>query len=965
MTRYDPAVADGETLEEAQRGCPSRAELASLAYGGTAIAVDVASHVAGCARCGAIVAELARPQADALPSGTMVGRYRVLERLGAGGMGVVYRAIDTELDRPIALKLVRAHATDDLTERLRRESRLQARTKHPNVITVHDIGRDGDRIYVAMELAHGGTLREWLARAPRGWRDIVDVFRRAGEGLAAAHAAGLVHRDFKPDNVLVEGDGARVLVTDFGVARAIEAAEHAGARISATELMTMAGAVVGTPGYMAPEQLHAEPVDARTDVFAFGVGLWEALYGERPFAGESVAQLLAAMAAPLREPSQRCVPRWLGRVLRRALAIEPAERFATMAELGAALDWRRHRRRAVTIAAAAGSAGATLAAAALVLALGRTGEASPCDREPVGLAQLRAASAQLHARSADGLPPFRRRWLDAFDGYADVAAELRGGLCRAAPAARPANWRDRVRCLDRSTSAVAVFAAALTGAPPAELHDVMYAKPPEPPYACASDAAAQVIAALPPPLLEPRVAPLELAIARWYGSAASDPRRAIGELDRLAEQARALGFPPLVDEVEFECALIMVADPATRASRVREVARAAEHDSAYGVAARAYSLLAAIVMLTDLRSAHDVLASADLALDRAGNPPRERAFWHLYRAWVLAAESDSAGSAKEIAVARQVFAQGHVPPDLELDEGIGNAELRAGDVQDALVETDRVFRAVQDAPASAAFVVRARSNYAAALIGSSQPDRAREVLEPVLAGRDPQQPITSDVAAALHLLASAYNYLGRYRDTARLGATWRGAIARDLGNQTVHAGKLDVELATAALALGHDDEAERDAASALETFIELAGASAYDTADVRVLHGQALLKLRRFDEAGADIARGAADLIAAAGATDPLALQAQVALADIELRRGQSDVALATIQRVIEPYQKLEPDPGSRAYADLVLARALVAAHRELPRARALAAHAISVWQAAPPAWTAELADARALLKAR
>jgi hypothetical protein len=276
-------------------------------------------------------------------AGDTIGRYRIDGVLGEGGMGVVYRAHDLDLDRPVAIKRLRPELRG-AQERLLREGQAVARLRHPHVITIFDVGVDGDDLFIAMELVDGRTLRGWLREAARPWREVLGVAVAAGRGLAAAHRAGLVHRDFKPDNVLVGHDG-RVVVGDFGLAR-LDPAGAAAPGDPALEL-TRTGAVAGTPAYMSPEQFAGQPVDARSDQFSFCVTLWEALYGARPFADAAepatFAGLAAAVAAGrLREPAdRRGVPRRIHAALRRGLAVSPDARFASIDALVGALTARR------------------------------------------------------------------------------------------------------------------------------------------------------------------------------------------------------------------------------------------------------------------------------------------------------------------------------------------------------------------------------------------------------------------------------------------------------------------------------------------------------------------------------------------------------------------------------------------------------------------------------------------------
>jgi tetratricopeptide (TPR) repeat protein len=229
-----------------------------------------------------------------------------------------------------------------------------AQLSHPNVVAVHDVGEHDDSVYVAMDFVKGQTLRAWLARERRSWKDVLAIFVQAGRGLAAAHEAGLVHRDFKPDNVLVDERG-RALVTDFGLARADTTAADSSAastgdarreRVLQSEV-TREGALVGTPGYMAPEQFAGAEVDARTDQFALCVSLWEGLYGARPFAGTNVAALALAIGKGELPPPPRGtnVPRWVRRVVARGLAVDPAARWPTIDALLAALERGQARAR--------------------------------------------------------------------------------------------------------------------------------------------------------------------------------------------------------------------------------------------------------------------------------------------------------------------------------------------------------------------------------------------------------------------------------------------------------------------------------------------------------------------------------------------------------------------------------------------------------------------------------------------
>ncbi|MDQ3364794.1 MAG: protein kinase [Myxococcota bacterium] len=334
---------------------------------GPSALIKAERHLAACRDCRDLVAALAMDAANdsnantvpheklspsqvtarptrTLTIGDRVGRYLVLSTLGAGGMGVVFSAYDPQLDRKVALKLLRSgitYNTKDARTRLWREAQAIAQLSHPNVVGVYDVGstEDGD-LYIAMEFVEGDTLTSWLKKYPRTWRDIIDVFLQAGRGLVAAHSVGLLHRDFKPDNVLVGGDG-RVRVTDFGLARSVmvpdEGArprppgERATAALSVE--LTATGTVLGTPRYMAPEQLTGPDIDARADQFSFCVALYEALFEAHPLPGSTSVSMLEAGDRALPTPEGTKVPPSIARAVQRGLERDRAKRFPSLAAM--------------------------------------------------------------------------------------------------------------------------------------------------------------------------------------------------------------------------------------------------------------------------------------------------------------------------------------------------------------------------------------------------------------------------------------------------------------------------------------------------------------------------------------------------------------------------------------------------------------------------------------------------------
>ncbi len=267
--------------------------------------------------------------------GRIVGRYVLVEQLGHGGMGVVHKAYDPMLGRLVAIKLLHRRDSDEAAGRFRREAQAIAQLAHPNVVAVHDVGTIDGELFIAMEYVDGERLTDWLRAPERTREQVLDAFLQAASGLAAAHDVELVHRDFKPDNVLVGRDG-RVRVADFGLARlqsdAGDPADGATSGDALSLAVTTAGAIIGTPPYMAPEQHRGDPIDARADQFAFCAAMYEALAGERPFRGESYQELaeniVSGRARPL--PSHAHVPAWLRQLIETGLATSPDDRFASM-----------------------------------------------------------------------------------------------------------------------------------------------------------------------------------------------------------------------------------------------------------------------------------------------------------------------------------------------------------------------------------------------------------------------------------------------------------------------------------------------------------------------------------------------------------------------------------------------------------------------------------------------------------
>ncbi len=364
MTDRDHQHPSDETIARLSAGKLSGGEL-----------LELEQHLDGCSACRNLLAVVSNGSAPgapleraALSPGEKLGRYEIERLMGAGGMGMLYVARDPQLGRRVALKLMRpAFAGEAGKVRLLREAQAMAQLSHPNVVHVYDIGELHGRVFIAMELVEGGTLRDWI-KQPHGWKEVVAMFVAAGEGLWAAHQSGVVHRDFKPENVMLGKDG-RPRVGDFGLARPELVAEEELPK-DAPMKVTLTGTMLGTPAYMSPEQLQGKPADEKSDQYGFCVALYEALVGKRPFPADSLEQLRALVVGGMPPPPKDGpVPAHVWAAIARGLHPDPSRRFDDLQSLltvlkvqssGGATAARGSRLRvaAASLALAAVSAGA-------------------------------------------------------------------------------------------------------------------------------------------------------------------------------------------------------------------------------------------------------------------------------------------------------------------------------------------------------------------------------------------------------------------------------------------------------------------------------------------------------------------------------------------------------------------------------------------------------------------------------
>ena len=569
---------------------------------------------------------------DLFARGTTVGRYVVLEKLGAGAMGVVYAAYDPELDRKIALKLLRPQEESPTLERRQarmvREAKAIARVSHPNVVAVHDVGVHEGQVFMAMEHLAGGTLRSWIAAKKRPWREVVQMFIAIGRGLAGAHAEGLIHRDFKPDNVLLDKNGVPKVV-DFGLVRLSQSAAdlatsgaievgtaHEPVAVAASLVaagpaaLTRTGALTGTPAYMAAEQFRGELVDARTDQFAFCVVLYEALYGERPFLGDNIIALADSVTIGRVKdaPKDSQVPGWLRRSLLRGLATARERRFATIDDLIALLANDPAKRTRIWAAG-----GATLVAAVVAVGLAHrmgSGERTMCKGGAAHLAGIwelgtgdserkaaihrafaasgKSYAAQAYEGAARLLDRYATRWTGMYTEACE-ATHVRGE--------QSADVLDlRMTCLTERLGNARALSDVFAAADGKVVDNAVSAAAALPSLDRCADVA-QLRALVKPPegqATRTRVDHLRVELDKLIALRDSGQcARAIPKANALIADARALGYQPLLADTLYESGQmgLICGDMADTLQRFREAHAAASASRNDEVAAQASALI--------------------------------------------------------------------------------------------------------------------------------------------------------------------------------------------------------------------------------------------------------------------------------------------------------------------------------------------------------------------------------------
>lgn len=652
-----------------------------------------------------------RPAEADLKRGELLGRYVVLGRLGAGGMGVVYTAYDPELDRKLAVKLMRSlggadGSTTGGSARLLREAQAMAKLQHPNVVSVHDVGQHEGHVFIAMEFIEGKTLSEWLAEQKPSWREIVRVLRFAGEGLAAAHEKGIVHRDFKPDNVMITDDG-RVRVLDFGLARA--AANQASESETEPQTtsgesplnaeLTRAGSMVGTPAYMSPEQHLSEEVKPASDQFSFAVTAYFALFGERPFAGDRPAAIaFNVIEGRIRQPSDaRGVARRIRAVVARGLSRHAEDRWPSMRAMldQLARDPSRRRRRLL-------AAGSLVAVAGAVFGFnrfdhGRQVERCRADAASISEVWDESTRAQLHttlAESGSELATFTAdqtvSWLDR---YAEEWSKTREAACLSATTEGAQSERVYelgVACLEEHREALASLVATLSAGDAQSLSRAVPAAAGLPLIESCQDEQHLNQRAARPQSQTDRVAARQIESQLQEAKsllALGQHSRARSKASDAAGAAEQLGWPPLIARAHYEVALALEQEAkyedAERELRVAmlDALRAGDDELVAAAGGQLGYVLSHELNRTD--EAGHWIDLADAALDRSGmQDGLARARWLGQAATIDLSRGDVEDAdekySRALAITRDTLGEEH-PRVGSAALDLGNAKTVIGD----------------------------------------------------------------------------------------------------------------------------------------------------------------------------------------------------------------------------------------------------------------------------------------------
>ncbi len=842
------------------------------------------------------------------PGVVLAQRYRIESLLGRGGMGTVFRALDTRLGRPVAIKV--HHGRASALERLRQEARALAQLSHPNVVTVLEVGSVDGAPFVVMEFVEGANARQWRDAADRSWQEVVALYRQAGEGLAAAHGVGLVHRDFKPDNVLVGRDG-RARVADFGLAnlRGTVAVAEAEAETADDEAdtLTRQGSFVGTPAYVAPEQIRDSRVDARADQFSFCAALFEAIYGQLPFPAQSSQAVIDRILSGdvVRPIAPARAPAWLAEVLARGLSLRPEDRFADMHALLAALRGPRRRPRWMI---AAGLALVTAGVAAVAVP---ADERDPrCDEDPlVGLDPARRGVTAWVEASGDGdLAQGWQRASTAIGSHAERWREAFAVACEPAAPRRSAAFDAQLRrldCLDgdrfQLESLLAELQPGESAALLAMIDDVVDLSDP---MACVTVDDARA-GAVPSEELRGEAKAIKASIAVVQARIAAGARAAALSLaDELVARANALGDEALLAEAFLlrGRARLVGGDHDAGEADVLDAVRMAERIERPRIVLEGALLLAlaAINARGDLIAAERWFETGRGAVRRWPEDADFTAAIMAHEAWIRASQGDQAASDRLIEEAARIVdaAALGASAKIQLEEQQARIWSVRGDLGRALEHAQRGLEVAREA----------------------------------------YGPLHIRVGTMLVAICGIYDNAGNYLEARKACFAAVEVLRRTTEPQDRYLLSATASLAALESMLGHPAEA-------LARYDWLREVMAHESTDpvfeqqVSSSRGLTLLDLERYDEAYAELSRALAltAQLAPDGANDGRAELLNLAL--IERIRDRVDEAAVLLQRA----RKLQDSLGreDESGASLLLAEgelAILQGRLDQAEARLLAA---------------------------
>ena len=921
--------------------------------------------------------------------GASLGRYVVQRHLGTGGMGSVYAAYDTTLDRRVALKVL--HSA--VERRIEREARLLARVEHRNVVGIYDVGMHEGVAFISMEYVEGITLRRWMA-TPRRWRDVVELMLRAGRGLQAAHEVGVVHRDFKPENVLLSADDQRVAVTDFGIARLSDDSHHvtgesddpAPAQTSSTE--TVRG---GTPAYMAPEQWAGELVDQRTDVFAFCVVLYEALFRCRPFP----QAFGSASAEPATIPRSPCVPGWLARAVLRGLSLERDARWPSIEALLDRIERERRHQRARGVLAT-GAAVVAIALSGQQIAEMRSNQECERDARSIERTWNRERAADLRDAYEWRALPYgsdaATRVVSRLDAWSDAWATERNAACRAAHEdARPVAELEATRqCLDRGHARFTAL-VDLLAAPDDELvqYSIEAAAALAAPQDCRNARASQPIASNDDVAAGLAQASAELSARRLEAS--------IHTGKRVAARARRSGDTAAALEAELVAGVAQAR--IGRHDEARETLHAVFEGAGRGgndhLALRAATalvtvegialakpergrlwadlaqVLAARLELVDdpilarLIHARGMLASEQgdytAALEdlRAGaelvgrvlgeDHPLALEYWSSVGVTLFRrGDHDEAEGIQRSVLRRQEALLGPRHPDVALEvANVAAVQFERGDYEGAQAGFERAIAIEADALGEDAVALAGDLEYLGLIherLGQREParqahERALELRRRAFGEDHPK------VAFTLHHIGVLDYQLGDFEAALARHLRAVSIVERIHGPEHPDLGGLLSGVGAAYNALGEPQRALATYRRALSIASTTFGPDHFNVGLLRHNIGVALHKLGRHEESLPELERALAIAIDAWGEDHPRLVELHRSHANALAELGRSDEAVEASERAAALAEAGRVPPVELARARFRLAQQLVRADQDRPRALALAGQALSTFE--------------------